>query len=380
MQKGQIIKRGRWWYLRYWKEENVGNQVVRRRIAEKLAPFNDQYRNESKVRQLAKDKLEPVNTGKAVPGELTIQQFIDTKYLPYAKEQKRPSTYAGYSDIARLHIMPNIGGLKLRDFKSVDAQRLIDTLVKKDLTTRSLLHIKSFLSGVISYAIRSGEFEGPHPMLGRGLIVVEGGKESSDTYAYTLDELIKMIEVLEDDTSRVAVTVAGFTGLSLSEMRGLRWENVNGEVLNVERTFWERSEGTTKTKARKAPVPLLPEVMEALKEHRKRNPDTTFVFEGPYFKPLDLATLGSKRIKTALAEHGLTWHGWHAFRRGLGTNLNELGVPDKIIQVILRHSSVATTQGFYIKPRTEATQAAMKRLAQALKGKRTSGKRRRKSV
>jgi len=32
------------------------------------------------------------------------------------------------------------------------------------------------------------------------------------------------------------------------------------------------------------------------------------------------------------------WHGWHAFRRGLATNLHALGVDDKTIQAILRHS------------------------------------------
>ena len=30
------------------------------------------------------------------------------------------------------------------------------------------------------------------------------------------------------------------------------------------------------------------------------------------------------------------WHGWHAARRGLGSNLYRLGVPDMVIQRILR--------------------------------------------
>jgi site-specific recombinase XerD len=38
------------------------------------------------------------------------------------------------------------------------------------------------------------------------------------------------------------------------------------------------------------------------------------------------------------------WHGWHAFRRGLATNLHALGVDDKTIQAILRHSNVSLTQ------------------------------------
>ena len=80
-----------------------------------------------------------------------------------------------------------------------------------------------------------------------------------------------------------------------------------------------------------------------------------------------MATLGSKKIKSKLEEHGLAWHGWHAFRRGLATNLHELGVPDKEIQAILRHANISTTRDYYIKTRESSKQAAMKRLSEALK-------------
>jgi integrase len=40
---------------------------------------------------------------------------------------------------------------------------------------------------------------------------------------------------------------------------------------------------------------------------------------------------------------------WHAFRRGLATNLHALGIDDKTIQRILRHSNVSITQKCYIK-------------------------------
>jgi hypothetical protein len=43
------------------------------------------------------------------------------------------------------------------------------------------------------------------------------------------------------------------------------------------------------------------------------------------------------------------WHGWHAGRRGLGSNLYRLGVPDMVIQRILRHANMSTTARYYIK-------------------------------
>jgi len=53
------------------------------------------------------------------------------------------------------------------------------------------------------------------------------------------------------------------------------------------------------------------------------------------------------------------WHGWHAFRRGLATNLHAAGIDDKTIQSILRHSNVRVTQDAYIKTIPESTVSAM---------------------
>lgn len=53
------------------------------------------------------------------------------------------------------------------------------------------------------------------------------------------------------------------------------------------------------------------------------------------------------------------WRGWRAFRRGLATNLHALGIPDREIQAILRHSNIAVTQSCYIKALTESQVAAM---------------------
>ena len=56
------------------------------------------------------------------------------------------------------------------------------------------------------------------------------------------------------------------------------------------------------------------------------------------------------------------WRGWHAGRRGLGSNLYRLGVPDMVIQRILRHANVSTTTGYYIKPFADDVREAMTKL------------------
>jgi integrase len=60
------------------------------------------------------------------------------------------------------------------------------------------------------------------------------------------------------------------------------------------------------------------------------------------------------------------WHGWHAFRRGLATNLHALGVDDKTIQAILRHSNVGLTMNVYVKSVSESQVNAMDALGEKL--------------
>ena len=56
------------------------------------------------------------------------------------------------------------------------------------------------------------------------------------------------------------------------------------------------------------------------------------------------------------------WHGWHAARRGLGSNLYRLGVPEMVIQRILRHANVSTTATYYIKTAADDVKHAMEKL------------------
>ena len=49
----------------------------------------------------------------------------------------------------------------------------------------------------------------------------------------------------------------------------------------------------------------------------------------------------------------------------LATTLHDAGVQDKVIQAILRHSNVSTTQACYIKALPKASVDAMKQLEMA---------------
>lgn len=299
-----------------------------------------------------------MNKGEQPSGPATLQQFIEGAYLPHVKEHRRPSTYNGYVKLYDAQIAGRIGGMRLGVFRTVDGQRLLDRIAAETkLSHRTLSHIKSLLSGVFSFAKRVGARD-VNPMQDTE---IPKGQPNGKTHAYSLEEVETILAKLKG-VSHTAVLVAAWTGLSLAELRGLKWEDIEGNQLVVKRTFWHRIEGPPKTEARGNAVHLLPRVCDTLASHRKKNPHTIYIFEGPLGRPLDLATLGSKHIKSILKGTSVEWHGFHAFRRGLGTRLFANGTPIETVSAILRHGSVHVTRAHYVKNLPETTIAAMQTL------------------
>ncbi len=110
-----------------------------------------------------------------------------------------------------------------------------------------------------------------------------------------------------------------------------------------------------------AVVPIIEPVRVVLDAIKPENA-SGWMFPNTIGGALDLDNLADRVIKPIFKANGLKWKGWHAYRRGLATNLHELGVPDIVIQAILRHEDIRTTQRSNIKTVPQVVTAAMKRL------------------
>jgi integrase len=86
------------------------------------------------------------------------------------------------------------------------------------------------------------------------------------------------------------------------------------------------------------------------------------VFASGKGSPLHLDNLVRREIQPTLEKAGMEWQGWHAFRRGLATNLQRLGVPIKVAQLLLRQADFGTTANYYVKAVDDDAKDAMRRL------------------
>jgi len=304
-------------------------------------------------------------------------------------------TLAGYKHRWNF-VKPYCGDKRLRDFKTVDGQRVLNEIArqKPQLLRSTLQHLKSLLSAFFTHAISQGILDGEVTISGTRKTVfgnpmravrIPRAPEGEDTYAYSNEEVNQMLAHLSRPAS-IIVAVAAYAGLRRSELTGLLWENYTSTELHVSRSIWEGRINEPKTRKSKAPVPVIPRLRSILDLYRLEcgNPASGPMFRSQRGTPLSLSNVLNRMILPALnrcevchqerlghdkRDHEYKrdssrpeWHGWHGFRRGLATNLNQLGVDDSVIQRILRHSHISVTQACYIKTVPQQAIDAMNQL------------------
>ena len=408
-QDGYIFKAKGKWYLRYFVTRVVDGKVKRVRVAKPLAAIVqvDEVKGtkttitKAKARDLAAPILEQINQERYAPETaVSLRDFVERIYLPRMEQQKRPSTAKGYRDIWKHHLKARSAGLWMREIRTCDIQRILDDIAQTGLlSSNSLRHIKSQISGIFSHAKQQGYFDGENPARNTA---VPPARQSEETYAYSLEEIGQILALLQEPAATI-FAVAAFTGARRGEIRGLMWENYKDGEIQITRSIWKGHVTEPKTRKSRGAIPVIAPLARRLEFHRLRcgNPTSGAMFPNLNGLPTDLGNVLNRAIlpelnrcavcgksktecgkpdaEAEVPEHQFVrdesrpeWHGWHAARRGLGTNLYRLGVPEKTIQAILRHANVSTTNTYYIKSAADDTRAAMAKLESLVIGNETA--------
>jgi integrase len=381
-QGGQIIRIGNRWYVRYWERRNVDGTIQRKRVTHCIGEVETRgKRPPADIVTEAERHMATVNSG-TVPADriVTIGDFVERVYLPWIAEHKRPSTAKGYRDIWEDHLKPLSEQVWLKDTRTYHVQGWLTQIGTGRLSRNTLKHVKSVVSAIFTLAKQQDYFQGENPA--RDTAINPRAPEPQETYAYALEEIQSILALLPEPAA-TAFSVAAFMGLRHGEIQGLLWENYHDGEMYVSRSIWNGRISDPKTRKGRAPVPVVRQLANRLEIHRLRsgNPVTGPIFANSLGKPLSLGSVVNRIILPALnpceacgkpeSDHQKLdhpykrdnsipqWHGWHAARRGLGSNLYRLGVPDMVIQRILRHANVSTTATYYIKTAADDVRKAM---------------------
>jgi integrase len=393
-QRGYVFHRYGSWFVRYRDDVLQADGTIKRtQVCKKLdVEYGGDYKTRKSVQPFIAQMLAPLNAGLLNPqSTMLVTEFVDRVYLPeYVEKNLRPATRRQYLGVWKRYLKPRMGKLTLRGFRTVHGEQMLSQIAaQSQLDRSSLRHCKAFLSGCFKQAKRLGILDGINPIM--DVSIPHAPESEQDTYAYSLSEIKSMLAVLPEPAHTVVLTAA-LTGLRHSELRGLVWGNFDGKELSITRSVWNKTVSEPKTRKSRAPIPVVKQLADALEAHKLRagklaQPNLP-IFQSGKGSPSNLANLARRVIIPALSpcatcqkqegEHKPEghnferdkslpeWHGWHAFRRGLATNLHALGVDDKTIQAILRHSNVGLTMNIYVKSVNESQVNAMDSLSEKL--------------
>jgi len=280
--------------------------------------------------------------------------------------RKAFSTRDGYECYLDNWILPRWQNHKLNQVKPVAVEAWLDS-IKRARGTRA--KIRNIMSAVFNHAMRY-EWLDANPIK----LVRQSAKRERTPDVLDLAELQLLLSNL-DVRERTLVLLDAATGLRVSELLALRWEDVNFKTLelSVTRSIWHQVVGNCKTEASAKPVPLDNYMAEDLLQWRRMSPypmPHDWVFASPTMKgkqPYWPDNLIKRYIRPVAQKAGIQKRvGWHTFRHSFGTLLKANGEDIKTVQELLRHANSRITLEVYTQAVTSNKRAAQSKVVKMM--------------
>jgi integrase len=364
MQNGSIATKTRLegpdvWEFRWSEKGPYGRRIYRKHVVGTI----DAYPDIEVARAAVAGLIAEVNWSnlRATSITMTVSQLVshfEQRELAYNNTWRSYSTKQGYSVYLRRWILPKWGHYELRDVRTVEVESWLRGL---PLARSSCAKIRNVMSVLFNHACRYEFFE-RNPIR----LVRQSAKRKAAPNVLTPGEIKMLVDGL-DLREKTLVLLAASTGLRQSEMFSLKWRDIDFELktINVTRSIVYGVVGQCKTEASQKPVPAHLLLLEALAAWRQRQPykrpdDWVFASRRQRGrKPIWGQAILRKFIRPKAQELGIERHfGWHTFRHTYSTLLRSVGTEFKVMQELLRHSSLRSTLDVYTQAMTPSKKAA----------------------
>lgn len=351
------------WEFR-WREQNAAGRTVRRNL---IVGNVEDLPTKSKAKIALSELDLNINQSRSSithPALMTVGDLA-THYgkheLGEDRLTKTDGTVEVYREFLKYWIVPRWKDVRLSAVKPVEVEQWLCSL---KLANGTKAKIRNIMSAIFQHALRH-QFLTVNPIRG---LVRQSAQRQKDPDVLTAGEIRLILKQLSF-THQTMVFLAASTGLRVSEIRGLQWQDLDTEkgVLNLRRGVVKNNVTLLKTKASRRPIPIHAALVEALgfiRQSSLYDEAEDWVFAGPDADgrvPLWACGVMQNHVKPAAKTAGITKTvSWHTFRHSYATLLKGNGEDVKTVQESLRHANFHVTMDVY----TQAIPAAV-RSAQA---------------
>lgn len=221
-------------------------------------------------------------------GKQTVRDYLLEWVENHGSVNLRPSTFAGYKGNIKNHIIPIIGHVQLRQLTPAMLDNMFQKLYAEGLSHSSVKYCQRIMSVALEHARRYNYIE---TNAARD-VITKFGKQGKTPDPYTVQQMQQFMGSIMGTEWEMMVMLGGMYGLRISEVLGLRWDNVDmekGTFNVVEQLPYKLPPGTL----------TLPDELAPVKSHDRLLPITEAA--RPYFER-QLALQARQKELAALSE------------------------------------------------------------------------------
>jgi integrase len=351
------------WQFRWSEKDLHGVRVQRKRVIGRV----ERYPDEAAARTAMAILLAELNSGKAriSSDSITVAQLCDhfeQRELTKDNTWRSYSTKKTYQAYLNRWVLPHWRHYELAEVRTIQVESWLRRL---PLAKSSCAKIRNLMSVLFNHACRYELFD-RNPIY----LVRQSAKRRRAPTVLMPAEIKALVDNL-GIRERTLVLLAVSTGLRQSELFGLKWSDIDFDqgTMNVTRSIVYGVVGPCKTECSQKPVLVHPLLADALSEWRRlrtyTEPDD-WVFASRRYRgrrPYWGQAILRKYVRPVAQRVGIQkCIGWHTFRHTYSTLLRSVGTEFKVMQELLRHSTLRSTLDVYtqaITPAKHAAQAAV---------------------
>ncbi len=280
----------------------------------------------------------------------------------YKKNEIGDNTISKYLTIYKLRIKDySLNNLKVNKISLKDLQYYFNSLQEKyspKTIKETYIRINAFLEFAVIQGIAVKNYC-------KGVKLQKIEKKTDKIKVFTKEEQERIIKHLNlNDIVDCVIFFTFYTGLRLGEVLGVKWENINGNMIDIKEQYGRVTKNGLSHEFRKLKtvnglrtIPITDKVLKLL-DTISKNHDLIFSING---RGLDHKR-PQRRITKICKELGIPHRSFHSIRHSYATRLFELGVPVKTVQALMGHTDIATTMNIYTHVMKEAKIEALEKL------------------
>ena len=285
----------------------------------------------------------------------TFAEFANRWDATVLSQHKR-STQSSTRSQLRTWLLPQLGSCALKDLDGQRLQAFVSGCQCNSKTVRNLIATLRMMWN----SARAWGYVAHDPF--DGLVLPKRGLVK--TFTFSLEETQRIISSV-NEPYKTFYSILAETGIRGGEICGLRIADLDLEnaLIHVRQSVWRGQIQTVKSRKGNRRFPISAELVEQLGAFLRtwRANPLGLLFATQNGTPWDHSLVRKRKFHPLLKRLGIPQCGFHAFRHGNATLLDQIGAPMAVRLNRLGHAEAQTTMGY-----THAVTADERRIANEL--------------